>query len=108
MDDLQRSSNLAIMMAAEASMGKLFIHDIEDELVQALERRAARHGRSTEAEHHAVLREALTVEEVRASFKEFLASMPDVGEDDDFSFPIRCRRSMACSPRRRWSTTSRW
>jgi plasmid stability protein len=75
-----------MMIVAEASMGQLLIRDIDDELVRALERRAARHGRSAEAEHRAILREALTVEGARSSFKEFLASIPDVGEDEDFSF----------------------
>lgn len=48
-------------------MGQLIIRNIDDDLLQALERRATRHGRSTEAEHHAILREVLAVEEARPS-----------------------------------------
>lgn len=65
-------------------MSQLIVRNIEDELVGALKRRAARHGRSAEAEHREILREALRQEAERASFKQMLASMPDVGADADF------------------------
>ena len=52
----------------------------------APKRRAVRHGRSAEAEHRAILRDALAVETEQASFKRFLASMPEVGLDSDFVF----------------------
>lgn len=66
-------------------MGQLIVRNIEDDIVAGLKRRAARHGRSAEAEHREILREALARETERASFKDFLTSMPDVGEDEDFA-----------------------
>ncbi len=57
---------------------------VAEETVRALKRRAARHGRSAEAEHREILRAALAEEANMASFKTFLASMPDVGADEDF------------------------
>lgn len=61
----------------------LFVRNIEPALAQALKEAAARHGRSAEAEHREILRVALT-RPPRRSFKEVLASMPDVGTDEDF------------------------
>jgi len=40
-------------------MGNLHVRNLEDELILRLKRRAARHGRSTEAEHREILRLAL-------------------------------------------------
>ena len=40
-------------------MGNLNVRNLEDELILRLKRRAARHGRSTEAEHREILRLAL-------------------------------------------------
>lgn len=37
----------------------LHLRDLDDEIVARLKRRAARHGRSTEAEHREILRQAL-------------------------------------------------
>jgi len=68
-------------------LGQLLVRNIEDEIVRALKLRAARQGRSAEAEHREILREALGDEEAHPSFKEFLLSMPDVGEDTDFEVP---------------------
>jgi antitoxin FitA len=45
------------------AMGNLHVRNLEDELVLRLKRRAARHGRSTEAEHREILRLALGVED---------------------------------------------
>lgn len=66
-------------------MGQLIVRNIEDDLVLALKRRAASRGRSAEAEHREILREALATEAARPSFKELLASMPDIGEDEDLA-----------------------
>lgn len=43
--------------------GTLNLRDVEDELIAKLQRRAARHGRSIEAEHREILRQALADEE---------------------------------------------
>lgn len=65
-------------------MSQLIVRNIAAEIVRALKRRAARHGRSAEAEHREILREALRDEIERASFKAALSSIPNVGEDADF------------------------
>lgn len=66
-------------------MRQLIVRDIPPEIVGALKRRAARHGRSAEAEHRSILGEALQAEIQAGSFKAALASMPDVGLDEDFA-----------------------
>ena len=66
-------------------MAQLIVRNIEDDLVLALKRRAARHGRSAEAEHREILREVLVRQEARPSFKEFLESMPDGLTDEDLA-----------------------
>ena len=68
-------------------MGQLIVRNIEDEVVRALKVRAAEHGRSMEAEHREILRASLASEVPRTSFKEWMASMPDVGDDEDFLVP---------------------
>ena len=65
-------------------MKQLIVRNVEEAVVRALKRRAVRHGRSAEAEHRAILRDALAGDTQRESFKRFLASMPDVGLDADF------------------------
>jgi plasmid stability protein len=66
-------------------MAQLLVRDLEDRLVRALKERAARAGRSAEAEHREILRDALTPRRGRkVSFNDFLRSMPDSGDDADF------------------------
>ena len=67
-------------------MKQLIVRNLDDGTVRALKQRAARHGRSAEAEHRAILQDVLGSETERASFKRFLASMPDAGRDEDFVF----------------------
>jgi plasmid stability protein len=43
--------------------GSLHVRNLDEELIARLKRRAARHGRSTEAEHREILRQALAQEE---------------------------------------------
>ncbi len=64
-------------------MADLLVRDIDDSLVRALVERADAHGRSTEAEHRAILAAALS-RPSRRSFAQILASMPDAGTDADF------------------------
>jgi plasmid stability protein len=52
----------------------LHVRNLDDELVARLKRRAARHGRSAEAEHREILRQALSVEP-EASFEELAAQL---------------------------------
>jgi plasmid stability protein len=63
---------------------QLIVRNIEEEVVRELRLRAARHGRSAEAEHRQILREALLPKKRKKSLKELLLSMPPVGEDADF------------------------
>ena len=42
--------------------GHLHVRNLDDELVARLKRRAARHGRSVEAEHREILRQVLSGE----------------------------------------------
>ncbi len=55
-------------------MAQLIVRNIDDNLVTRLKVRAAQHGRSAEAEHREILRQALT-EEPRRSFKELAAQV---------------------------------
>lgn len=52
----------------------LHVRNVEDDLILRLRRRAARHGRSIEAEHREILRQALSAE-VEPSFTELAAEM---------------------------------
>lgn len=73
-------------------MAQLIVRNIEEEVVEALKVRAAKHGRSAEAEHRELLRDAL-LRRPAASFKEHLLAMPDAGDDEDFAPPrSRARR----------------
>jgi plasmid stability protein len=65
-------------------MSQLIVRNVEERLVRALKRRAAEHGRSAEAEHREILRQALEDQEAGESFKQLLFSMPNVGRDEDF------------------------
>jgi antitoxin FitA len=65
-------------------MAQLLVRNVDDELVETLKVRAAAHQRSAEEEHRQILAQALRGPK-RRSFIEVLASMPNVGEDDDFA-----------------------
>jgi antitoxin FitA len=54
--------------------GNLHVRNLEDDLIARLERRAARHGRSTEAEHREILRQALA-DDVESSFDTLAAEL---------------------------------
>lgn len=60
------------------------LRNIGPDIIGALKRRAARHGRSAEAELRVILRNALREDMERGAFKSLLASMPEVGADEDF------------------------
>ena len=68
-------------------MAQLIVRNIDEELVRRLKLRAAEKGRSAEAEHRAILCQALGANGGNRSLKAFLLEMPDVGEDDDFARP---------------------
>jgi len=54
--------------------GNLHVRNLDDDLIVRLKRRAARHGRSTEAEHREILRQALAVE-AEPSFEALAAEL---------------------------------
>lgn len=66
-------------------MAQLIVRGLDEDIVQALKRRAADHGRSAEAEHREILRDALAPKPPRRSIKEHLLAMPQ-GEDDEELF----------------------
>jgi antitoxin FitA len=54
--------------------GSLHVRNLDDKLIAKLKARAARHGRSAEAEHREILRQALE-SEAEHSFDELAAQM---------------------------------
>ncbi len=64
-------------------MNRLLVRDLDPEVVQALKQQAAKHGRSAEAEHREILKQALQSPK-KKTFAQVLAAMPNVGEDADF------------------------
>jgi antitoxin FitA len=57
--------------------GNLHVRNLDDELITKLKRRAARHGRSAEAEHREILRQALVGEE-EPSFDKLAADLREL------------------------------
>ena len=66
-------------------MANLVVRNLDQRIVDALKQRAARHGRSAEAEHRAILEKVLVLTPTKKSFAEALASMTNVGQDKDFA-----------------------
>ncbi len=54
--------------------GNLSVRNLDDDLIARLKRRAARHGRSAEAEHREILRQALA-SEAESSFEDLAAQL---------------------------------
>jgi plasmid stability protein len=66
-------------------MAQLLVRDLPEAVVRSLKVRAARHGRSAEAEHRRILEEALFSRGPRGTLKEWLLAMPPGGTDADFA-----------------------
>jgi plasmid stability protein len=66
-------------------MPQLTIRKVDAEVVKALRIRAAVSGRSAEAELREILRKVLLQPGSRTSLEEYLRTMPEVGDDSDFS-----------------------
>ena len=64
-------------------MANLVVRNLDRSVVEALKKRAVRHGRSAEAEHRAILETTLRRTR-RRTFAEVLVTMPNVGRDEDF------------------------
>jgi antitoxin FitA len=80
----QDHDGVAINSRMEKPMATLLVRGVDDALVSALRERAAKNGRSAEAEHREILASALKRTK-RRSFAQVLASIPEVGEDKDFA-----------------------
>ena len=78
------TASIDSILMKERSVAQLMVRNLPEELVAALKRRAARRNRSAEQEHREILRAALQGTR-RKALADVLASMPNVGEDDDFA-----------------------
>lgn len=65
-------------------MAQLMVRNLPEELVKALKQRAAKHNRSAEQEHREILHAALRGPR-RRHLADVLASIPNIGKDDDFA-----------------------
>jgi plasmid stability protein len=65
-------------------MAQLVVRNLPEDLVRALKLRAAKHNRSAEQEHREIL-EAVLRGPKRRTLAAVLASMPNVGRDEDFA-----------------------
>lgn len=65
-------------------MANLIVRGIDESLVHALKQRAAKHGRSAEAEHREILANVLRRPR-RRHLADALAAVPNVGRDEDFA-----------------------
>jgi len=61
-------------------MTRLLVRNLDPEIAQTLKRQAVKHGRSAEAEHREILKQALP----GPSFAQMLASIQNIGKDSDF------------------------
>ena len=78
---------------------QLIVRNLEDELVDALRKRAARHGRSAEAEHRLILHAALLAPPARPkpNLKDLILAIPKAdsnAEDEDFVRPESTPREL--------------
>src|SRR6185437_1583310 len=65
-------------------VASLIVRDVDASLVLTLKQRAAKHGRSAEAEHREILASALRRPRKR-HLADVLAAIPNVGRDEDFA-----------------------
>jgi plasmid stability protein len=67
-------------------MADLLVRNLEDVIVRRLREEAAREGVSAEEAHRRLLRRTLLSDSDgrRMNLKEYLLSMPDFGDDEDF------------------------
>ena len=72
-------SNISIIEGEELARN-LLVRNLEEDLIFRLKRRAVRNGRSAEAEHRAILRQALSAE-VEPSFEELANRMRELTKD---------------------------
>ena len=68
----------------QGTKNQLIEGNLEEDVVRELKLRAARHGRSAEAEHRDILRQALLPQKPKRSLKDLLLAMPTEGTEEDF------------------------
>lgn len=68
-------------------MPQLIVRNLPPEVVSRLRTRAARHGRSAEAEHRDILQRALSSRSAGRTLGDLLLAMPNAGTDADFARP---------------------
>ena len=92
-DGVGNSVDLLSLIAHDIAVPQLIVRKLDDAIVRRLKKRAGEHGVSMEEEHRRILREVLMPEGEKPTFREFLMSMPDVGDDSlferDRSLPVR-------------------
>ena len=66
-------------------MAQLIVRNLPDAIVRGLKLRAARHGRSAEAEHRIILEDVLGPAKGWKTIKDALRTIPNVGDDADFA-----------------------
>ena len=76
-------SLLSSCLDAGTVVAQLVVRNLDEDLVQALKKRAAAQGSSAEEAHRQILQAALRRPK-RRRFADVLAAMPNVGEDADF------------------------
>ena len=62
-------------------MAQLIVRNLDNDVVQRLKQRAASSGRSAEEEHRQILKAALRSD----NLARYLATIPEVGDDEDFA-----------------------
>lgn len=68
---------------------QLLVRNLDDEVVEALKQRAAKHGRSVEEEHRRILKRVLCPKRPKKTFLEHLLAIPpSKGEEEDALFDI--------------------
>jgi len=73
------------LIAGGANVAQLVVRRLDPAVVMELRKRAARNGRSMEAEHRGILSAALGRGPGTKSLKELLLLMPASGQDLDFA-----------------------
>jgi plasmid stability protein len=68
-------------------VAQLIVRNVAPAIVRELKLRAARRGRSAEAEHRDILRDAVAAKPRRRGLKDLLQGMPALGDDSDFQRP---------------------
>lgn len=68
---------------------QLLVRNLDDEVVEALKQRAAKHGRSVEEEHRRILKRVLCPKRPKRTFLEHLLAIPpSKSEEEDALFEI--------------------